>query len=103
MVPQSGVTMLNNIVDNIEQLMSAHMSPYIIQYCFQQPYPWTGCIAIVCNDRLMQNNVKYSLERDKVWPLNKGHFNGIYIMKFSKLHQTPLNQGWPLNTGSPEI
>ena len=35
--PQSGVTMLNNIVDNIEQCGQHN----IVQGCFHQP--WTGC------------------------------------------------------------
>ena len=50
--PQSGVTMLNNIVDNIEQC-GQHS---IVQGCFYQP--WTGCaflrvyIALAFGSRL---------------------------------------------------
>ena len=39
--PQSGVTMLNNIVDNIEQCGQHN----IVEGCFYQP--WTGC-AFLC-------------------------------------------------------
>ena len=40
--PQSGVTMLNNIVDSIEQRGQHN----IVQGCFHQP--WTGCAFYAC-------------------------------------------------------